>query len=436
MTGATSRSLVALRRDIDEGREDPAEVVAEARRLAGSVGTSLNAFTEMVADPVRTEGPLAGIPLAVKDVFVDGGRAPTMGSLVHARDLSGTATVLTRLRAAGASIVGYTNLHEWGIGTTSVVTATGPVRNPWDRDRIAGGSSGGSAAAVAAGIVPAAIGTDAGGSIRIPAACCGVVGLKPTFGALPQAGDAGGASELNTVGVIARSVDDAALLFGSLAGRSLSDVDTAGLRLGEPSDFFFEDVAGSVDATVHDAISELKRTLSVVEVRMVGVERAFEVVSRSLLPFMAAIVGDDLEDRADDLQASTLKALRLGLEYRDRPRVDASAVHQAWGRAFDVCDVVVTPTLPAPAPPIDQKKVVLPSGPRSADVAQIALNAPMNVAGLPAIAIPCGDVDGLPVSLTLTGRPGAEDVLLSVGRVLERSLGMRYSGRVAPGFGS
>lgn len=432
MTSITSLSLSELCRRIRSGDLSASEVVRAHHERAVTTGPGLNAFTELTGDGAGDSGPLRGIPIGVKDAFVDGGRVPTMGSRVSAAWLTGTAEVLERLRAAGATVLGYTNLHEWGIGTTSTVSATGPVRNPWDPERIAGGSSGGSAAAVAAGMVPASIGTDAAGSVRIPAACCGVVGLKPTFGTISLHGEAAAESELNTTGVIARTVEDVKLLFGLLAARAVADVGIAGLRLGVPSNFFFDDVQDEIRVTVERAVASLSGEIEIVAIPMEGVERAREVVSRTYPAFVAGLLEDELNDQPGDFQPATLKALRLGLERRAEPPVDGAPVRAAWTRAFAACDIVATPTLPAVTPRIDQGKIDLPSGPRSADLMQIAHNAPMNVAGVPALALPCGEVDGMPVSVTLSARHGAEDVLLSVGGALEERLAGAYSGRVAP----
>ena len=437
MTDPTSWSLTELRRRIDSGTASAGDVVAAHRDRACAVGPGLNAFTELTDEGVGAEGPLHGLPIAVKDAFVDGGRVPTMGSKVHPTWLSGTAEVLRRLRAAGATVIGYTNLHEWAIGTTSVVTATGPVRNPWDRSRMSGGSSGGSAAAVAAGLVPAAIGTDAAGSIRIPAAACGVVGVKATFGGIPLDGEAGAASPLNAAGVIARSVDDAAFLFSVLTRRRAEPVDVSGLRLGIPSHCFYDDVEPRVAEVVRGAAEQLGRSVAKLQsVHVRGVESSASVVARTQLPLVAGRLRDRLEARPGDFDPATAKALQRGLRTEMGTEPDRADVRAAWDEAFSVVDVLVVPTLPALPPPIDQRKVDLPRGTRSVDLAQIELNAPMNVAGLPAMSVPCGVLDGLPVALTLVAPAGAEDVLFAVGTALEDRLDRAFRDRVAPNDGT
>jgi aspartyl-tRNA(Asn)/glutamyl-tRNA(Gln) amidotransferase subunit A len=432
MTEITSLPLTELCRRISSGDLSSTEVVRAHVERSTARGPALNAFTELTGERVQESGPLRGIPVGVKDAFVDDDRIPTMGSRVQPVWMSGTADVLQRLRALGATVLGYTNLHEWAIATTSTVTATGPVRNPWDPRRMSGGSSGGSAAAVAAGLVPVAIGTDAGGSIRVPAASCGVVGLKTTFGALPLDGESGAASSVNTMGLIARSVADVELFFALLTGRTIADIEDENVRLGVASSFFFDDVQDGVRAAVEAAVASFSGTMDVVAVPMDGVEVAGDVVAREHLSLVAELLEEDIESRPDEFDPSTLRSLRFGLERRTQPPADAKPVHDAWARAFDACDVVVTPTLPALPPPLDQAKVDVPSGSKPMDLLQIALNAPMNAAGIPALAIPCGELEGLPVSVTLSAQRGAEDVLFSVGRALEERLGGAYSGRVAP----
>ncbi|MDQ3646448.1 MAG: amidase, partial [Actinomycetota bacterium] len=232
MTGPLELGVAALAAAV--AREEPGArgAAAESLRRAAAGNPRLNAFVELCPEAVEATstatGPLAGVPVAVKDFFVDHGRAPSCGSNVPASWMAGTAEILNRLRAAGAAIVGRTNLHEWGLGMTSAITATGPVRNPWDLARTPGGSSGGSAAAVAAGIVPAAIGTDAGGSIRCPAACCGIVGFKPTWGRVPMDGFAEAEGELDHIGPLARSVRDVRVVFEALIGAETTTVRVGG----------------------------------------------------------------------------------------------------------------------------------------------------------------------------------------------------------------
>ncbi|MDQ3940687.1 MAG: amidase, partial [Actinomycetota bacterium] len=253
-------SLRDLRAAIERGELDPGAVVAASLERIEAIDYRFNAFSEFrsaARDEARPDGPLAGVPIGVKDLLVDGGRHPMAGSKVHADWLSGTAEAVRRLRAAGAAVVGYTNLHEWGVGTTSAITSTGPISNPRARDRIAGGSSGGSAAAVAAGMVTAAIGTDAGGSIRIPAACCGISGFKPTHGRVPTEGFTGHGGGIDHIGPMGRNVSDVRALFEVLAGTPTLSVDVKQLRVGVAREHFFGHVDAEVEAVLADALAQL-----------------------------------------------------------------------------------------------------------------------------------------------------------------------------------
>ena len=432
MTEITSFPLSELTRRIGSGDLSADEVVEAHASRARSINGALDAFTELTGEPVAVAGPLGGIPIGVKDAFVDDGRIPTMGSLVRPTWLSGTAGIVARVRAAGATVLGYTNLHEWAIGTTSTVTATGPIRNPWDLELIAGGSSGGSAAAVAAGCVPVAIGTDAGGSIRVPAACCGVVGFKPSFGVLPLEGEPAASSPLNTVGLIARNVDDIATLFSLLGGRVSFRGSLERVTLGIPHGFFYEEVEERVASVVEEGARLVGRSFgSASAVTMAGVEKAGEVVSRSFLPVVASTIQSHLGSLPEGFEPATAKALRLGLGFGRREAPDTAPVTSAWERAFETCDVVAVPTLPGLPPPIADPKVRLPGGPASADRSQIALNAPMNVAGLPAVSLPCGLCEGLAVGMTLVARRGDDDLVLAAAAELERLTDRAFADRVS-----
>ena len=422
-------------------RSDPQTAVSWALDAIESVGHELNAFVE-ARPQARVEaadatGPLAGMPIALKDMFVDGDRIPTCGSNVGAHWTSGTATVVRRLRDAGAAIVGYSNLHEWGLGTTSAETATGPIRNPWDRTRSAGGSSGGSAAAVAAGIVRGAVGTDAGGSIRVPAAYCRIVGFKPTWGRIPLEGFAEGEDgpPVDHVGPLACSVDDARVLYEVMAGVTTKDVDLSGLRIGLVMPHFFEDVDPAIERAVFEGVSRLgPQVASVTDVELEGAATAGHALPILLLAHTAALLADDIASRPDAFQPATRNLLQLGLATSpdqiaeaDRMRLSLRA---AWDDLFREVDAVVTPTVPAPPPALDHLAVELPSGTTSAELANISFNAPMNLGGVPALSLPVGeDSQGRAVNATISAARGNDDVVLSLGRALEDATERRYVGR-------
>lgn len=400
--------------------------------LEKAAASDLNAFVELrqraAAEVAQAPGgPLQGVPVAVKDMLVDEGRAPTCGSKVHAPGLTGTAESIARLRAAGAIVIGYTNLHEWGVGTTSIITATGPIQNPMRPGRCTGGSSGGSAAALAAGIVPMAVGTDAGGSIRIPSAFCGVTGIKPTFGRVPTAGFAGGEDPVDHVGPMARRVEDLVLMLAVMAG-DLSELPMPGrLRVGIAGGHFTSDADSEIVAQVRAAIDLLAPSVaSVGEVVVDGAAEAGPVCGAVVLSFTAASLADELRDRPDDLQVETRSVLEIGSmmgggwpagaeEARDR-------LVAGWDRVFETVDVVITPTVSTLPPSIDNPLVDSPSGPMHVDVMNTSFNGPMNLAGVPCLSLPCGELDGGTVNLSITAPRGKDEWALATGLALERAL--------------
>lgn len=434
-------SLRPLADAVTAGAVAPGDPATAALERLGGLAGDLNALVavcpEAAAEASQSSGALAGVPVAVKDVFVVDGRAPTMGSRVHAPGLRGTATVVERLRAAGAVVVAYANLHEWAVGTTSIETATGPIRNPRDPDHVAGGSSGGSAVALATGCVPAALGTDLGGSIRVPAACCGVVGLKPSWGLVPMRGYAGDGGAIDHVGPMARTVDDVRALLEVLAPSDYTGPDVAGLVVGVPRSYFFDDVEDETAQVVEAALSLLdKRVRSVMAVDVPWVEKSRFAITGVAVPFLAGLIGDALFERADELQPETRQVLLLGAQMPDEDRARAEearvAVRAGWADAFAEVDVVLTPTLPAPPALVSEKTVALPSGTASADLSYIALNAPMNLGGVPCLTLPCGDTsEGWPVGLSLTAAHGADATVLALGAELERVLDNAFANRLA-----
>ena len=421
----------ALGRGLDAG-----EVVEASLARCESLLSSGNALVEVTREAFdgaqAPRGPLWGIPVVVKDMFVDGGRVPTVGSRVTPEWMTGTAEILNRLRAAGAAVVAYSNLHEWAIGTTSAVTASGPIANPRHRDAIAGGSSGGSAVALAVGAAPLAVGTDAGGSIRIPSACCGVVGLKPTLGAVPLDGFAlPDGPPIDHVGPMARNVADTKLMFEVLAGRSVPEAEVTALKMGVPVAAFFADLVPEVGARYEEVLRELRKLVgSDSDVDLPGVEAAPIAVGGSLLPYVAKILHEDLERRPEAFGPETLAALTFGASLSEDDRAEADAQRRAVCAAFDAVfaevDVLVTPTIPGPPAPADTQTVVLASGPAGPDVAYSRYNGPMNLAGVPALSVPVAD----DLSLTISAARGREDLVLAVGAALERALERAYADRV------
>ena len=358
----------------------------------------------------RPEHIAEGIPLAVKDLFDTAGLTTTYGSIVYADHVpEESAEAVTRLEAAGYANVGKTNLHEFAYGITSANPHYGTVPNPAFPGRMAGGSSGGSAAALAAGLADAALGTDSGGSIRIPAACCGVVGFKPTYGLVSLEGVFPLAPSFDHVGPMARSVAECVAMMPSLADsfeprtvESLEEVEvgTAWLDLADPL----------VQARVRKA-SELfprRREIDFPRAERIGHVFMREVadVHRDLFAEFADSYGDNVRTKVERCLAVTDAEYARALETREELRESAEA-------ALEGLDLVLTPTLGFVAPrlPVDDLEI---------REATIRLTIPFNALGWPALALPCGPAeDGLPASLQIAGRPGTDALVLAVGQLVE-----------------
>ncbi len=383
-------------------------------------------------------GPLQGIPVAVKDLFDVAGVPTTGGSRILARNVAARdAAVIERLRAAGAVLVGKTNLHEWAFGVTSQNPHFGPAKNPWGAARIPGGSSGGSAVAVAAGMSHMALGTDTGGSIRIPAALCGVVGLKPTYGRVSLRGAIPLSWTLDHAGPLARTVRDAALSLGALAGydegdpvsvdrpaddyASALDEGVRGLRVLVPSTHFFGEVDPDVERAVREAAATLASLGATIEERPLPHTELLRAAQRAIIGSdAAAFHRENLEGRPADYGADVLERLRAGAAIDGvelaRAHRDRDVIRRDWTALLGRYDVVLTPTTPVPAPPRAGQDAV-------AAAARLTANtSPFNLTGLPAISVPCGfTAEGLPIGLQLAAGPWREAVLLRAAHAYERA---------------
>jgi aspartyl-tRNA(Asn)/glutamyl-tRNA(Gln) amidotransferase subunit A len=405
------------------------DVPARAALNAFDRHAALNAIVakrpQALDEAGSARGLLGGSPIVVKDCFVDQGRVPTLGSHLPARWMTGTAEIIDRLRAAGAVVVGYANLHEWMVGTTSLVSAFGAVVNPCDSSLIAGGSSGGSAAIVAAGAVPFAIGTDAGGSIRIPAACCGIVGLKPTWGLVPTEGFADHGSVIDHIGPMATNVGDVYKLLEVLAGRDVMLPEAGSLRVGVARRFFFDQAHPEIANVVLGAIDGIRRHVrSIEDVAIDGVNEARRAIGPFILRDVATLLRADRKDWREHLQPQTQLDVDAGARMTESDRIEAERtrerIRRGWDEAFERVDVIVTPTLPSRIARVEDKTVALAERTEPVDKAYVAWNAPMNLAGLPCLSIPCGQLaDGQPVGLSVTARAGHDGDALSLGRSLE-----------------
>ncbi|MBV9749042.1 MAG: aspartyl/glutamyl-tRNA amidotransferase subunit A [Acetobacteraceae bacterium] len=407
----------------------PEQARAAARQAEAEIGAG------------QYRGPLHGVPLGIKDLLDVAGAPTTMGSEILRDNVAvQDASVVSRLRSAGGVILGKHNLHEFAFGVTSENPHYGPVHNPWALDHVPGGSSGGTAAAVAAGLCAAGLGSDTGASIRAPASWCGTVGLKPTYGRVSRAGALPLAWSLDHLGPLARSVADCAIVLQSIAGHDPRDPASSqapvpdfsaglesgvrGLRLGVPRDHFFEVVEPEVERLVRSAIATLEGLgARVVEVPLPHCAHAQAVGNVIMSSEAASWHADWLRDRAGDYGADVLARVRGGLLIRASEYLAAqqmrTLIQQDFVRAFEQADVVLGPTVPLVAPPIgrtQERGGALNLVPRS--IAN-RTTVPCNLTGTPALSLPCGLVDGLPVGLQIMGAAFSEALVLRVAAAYE-----------------
>jgi aspartyl-tRNA(Asn)/glutamyl-tRNA(Gln) amidotransferase subunit A len=376
-------------------------------------------------------GALHGMPISIKDLIDIQGQPTTAASRVRAGHITlRDAVVVQRLREAGAVLIGKTNLHEFALGTTSEESAFGPVRNPRDMTRSAGGSSGGSAAAVALGMGVASVGSDTGGSIRIPAAACGVVGLKPSLGEVPLDGVVPLCMTFDHVGPITRSVADAGNVWSVLAGRAaprLHAPTASAVTLGRLDDYFSALLDSDVRASFEHAIAQIRAAGSTVASRRVDrTERIIETYVDISLAEAAHWHAHTLDTRAADYQPPVHERLERGrtitaVNYL-RARDTRELLRDAVDAALEGCDALVLPTLPIVAPVLGATDVTMDSGEKlTVRAAMLRLTQLFNITGHPAISLPI-PTGGLPVGLQLVGRRDATEALLAIAATCERIL--------------
>jgi aspartyl-tRNA(Asn)/glutamyl-tRNA(Gln) amidotransferase subunit A len=418
----------------------PVELTRVCLDRIDALNPSLNAFITVTADAALAEarvaerevqrgewrGPLHGIPLALKDMIDTAGTRTTGASaLFKDRIPLVDAEVVTRLRSAGAVLLGKLNMQEFAYGGTSVPSHYGPVFNPWDIKRIAGGSSGGSAAAVAAGLCYGTLGSDTGGSIREPAAFCGIVGLKPTYGRVSNRGVIPLASSLDHVGPLTRTVADAAIMLQAIAGYDPHDTTSADrsienylepiphglgrLRIGTPRDFFYADIHPEVQAAVNNALEVL--TALGAETRDVSLEVSMD---RTVFRAEAFAYHAEYIAKTPELYLpETLAKLRLGASIDAqsyiRARRHLDELRRNAANVFSTVDLLATPTTPVPAPRTSDYPSTF-DGVLAFEGSSILRNTrPFNMFGLPTMTIPCGMTsDGLPIGLQIAGPPWQE----------------------------
>lgn len=388
--------------------------LADARRAEGEIGAG------------KYRGPLHGVPISVKDLVDVAGIPTTAGSAVPPRRPEVDAPIVTRLREAGAVIVGKTNLHEFAFGTTSEESAFGAVKNPRDLTRSAGGSSGGAAVALVEGMCFGSIGTDTGGSIRIPSAACGTVGLKPGYGELSCEGVVPLSTTLDHIGPMARSVVDAAIMFAVLKGGAIETDSRHRFVFGVPESYFCDrlhpDVRGALTRT-REALSRAGH-----EVRTVDIEhaaRTADVYLHIVLPEAAWYHAVTIATHADRYSPGVRLRLEMGRYVLAEDYVRAlhlrTTLRRAVEKALEGCDALLLPTMPIPAPVLGAASVDVDGTKEPVRSVMLRLTQLFNVSGHPAIALPAGVTsDGWPVSMQLVGHHGHTERLLSIAAAVER----------------
>ncbi|MET7324539.1 amidase [Streptomyces sp. NPDC005549] len=435
-------------------RLSPVELVDSVLDRVGQAEPRLQAYVTVTAEHTRRaaraaendiaagrhRGPLHGIPMGLKDLIDVAGIATSASSRVRAgHRAEASSTVAARLEAAGAALVGKTHTHEFAYGLTTPQTS-----NAWDTGRVAGGSSGGSAVAVAAGTATFALGTDTGGSIRVPAALNGVVGLKPTYGLVPRHGVTSLSWSLDHVGPITRTVEDAALVLDTLAGhdprdpasltapaaryRPDADTDLSGLRVGVPRTYYFDRVDPEVEAAVRGAIDRLEE----LGARLVEVEipmtRYIQATQWGLMvPEATAYHERTLRTVPELYQADVRILLEAGelMPAGDYLRAQRARtlMRREWAAMFREVDLIAAPSVPATAVRAGQETITWADGTvEGVSDAYVRLSSPANITGVPSLSLPVGhDTTGLPIGMQLLGRPFGERVLLRAGHAYEQT---------------
>lgn len=452
-------SLARLSRAIGKAELSPVEVTRHVLERIHSTDARLNAFITVADDNAlasasRLEnelvthgprGPLHGIPVALKDVIYTRDLRTTMGAEAY-RDYvpSYDAGLVERLKSAGAIIIGKLNTHQFAYGPTGDRSYFGPVKNPHDPTKISGGSSSGAGAAVAGGLCSAAVGTDTGGSVRIPSSCCGIVGMKPTFGRISKRGIYPLSWTLDHPGPMTRSVEDNALLLGALVGYDdrdpysangdtedftrYLDSDLEGKVVGVPTVFYFDRIDSEVESRVRQAIDSLQGLgAEVREVEIPGIQKALDAQRTILAAEAFAIHYRLLQDAPDQYDDEVRERLRSGESIPAREYIDAQQIrHAAIGeldKVFAKIDVLATPTLPVLPTDLDQRRVTIRGFDELVRSALTRLTGPTNLTGFPSLSIPCGFSNtGLPIGLQFIGNAFNEAGLYQFGYALEASI--------------
>lgn len=420
------------------------ELTDESLTRISQTNPQLNAFITVTADAARAKalamdgelaqgldrGPLHGIPIAHKDLMMTRGVRTTAGSKIFSDFIPDQdAAVVAKLNDAGAVMIGKTGLHELAYGITSNNPHFGAVHNPWDLERIPGGSSGGSGAAVAANLVFMATGTDTGGSIRIPSSFCGTVGLKPTYDRVSRRGVLPLGLTLDHIGPIARTVRDAAVSFHAMCDHPSgyvppAEVDVRGLSIGLPENYYFDRIDLEVAQAVRTAVqSAAAMGARIVDIKVPDID-SINVIGRVLLLVEAVSNLRPHLARRADFGPDVLTLLDQGrlisaIDYADAQRLRRLFIRE-FSKLWSQVDCIFTPCTPTPAPKIGQTKIDIGTFTDDVRLASTRFMRAINVLGIPSLAMPCGlSRSGLPLGLQILAAPNQEDTLLKIGAAME-----------------
>jgi Asp-tRNA(Asn)/Glu-tRNA(Gln) amidotransferase A subunit family amidase len=435
---------------IAAGELDPGELLEATLARIEVRNPTLNAVVETFPERSREmlaaapPGPLHGVPIVIKDEWPLPWRAQRFGAAEMLAPVEpGESGPYRALRDAGAVIVGVGNMHELGASSTGNISVYGPARNPWNPERCPGGSSSGPAASVAARLVAGAVGADGVGSIRYPAAYCGLTGLKPTFGRSAMAGHhMAGVSTTIVSGGLCADAADCRLLDSVLFGEELAAGDPQGLRIGVIRGEVSEDVAPAVREACEGAIEDL-RLQTGGEVREIELPELAAATLATVLIANSESLGGVTPEQLNHLDPELSPIGRGLLKYRlllpaiatiKAQRLRTLARH-TLARVFEEIDVIACPTVPAVAPPLEAPLVELPSGALTADEANVRGGALANLTGIPAISVPVGSSEGLPIALQLQGAWGRDGLLLDAAEAIERANGRRWVEATPPALG-
>ena len=448
---AAGTSLQQASELIRKKSASPVELTRECLKRIEKFNPALNAYITVMGEQAlaqarelekerqsgKLRGPLHGIPIGLKDLIDTAGVRTTAASAIYANRIpSEDAEVVRRLKAAGAVLVGKLNMHEFAYGATSVPSYFGPVHNPWKLDHIAGGSSGGSGAAVAAELCYGALGSDTGGSIRQPAAYCGIVGLKPTYGRVSTRGVVPLSWSLDHIGPMCRSVADTALLLGAIAGhdpRETTSLDApvpdytnaprtkvSGLRLGIPRAIFFDQLDPQIAAAVNKAIDVLSKLTAGAHDVILPAYENLPVLAAEAYAYHLPYLSKTPELYQPFTRARIETGAKITTASYIQGRRELDRLRHAVQETFTTADLLITPTTPVPPATIEDAKLDIP--PTTGVPSSLRNTAPFDIYGLPTISIPCGFTSsGLPIGIQISGPHLGELQVLALAHAYEQA---------------